>query len=212
MSAGMVVVRGHAVVPGEPDEVHLALSVTAVESRADAALTEAARLSEELQALLTEMDVPRASRTTAGVSVQEEWERREGELIQRGYRASNRIVVRLEAFDKVGRLMNAAVGRAKARIEGPWWRIRLENPARTEACRQAVADARRKAEAYATALGMRLGAVVSVVEPGTDQQPRGDAAPMRARTLTAAAAPEVSIEPGQLDVPATVDVTFALEL
>lgn len=209
MSAGTVVVRGHAVVPGEPDEVHLALSVTAVESRADAALAEAARLSEELFSLLSELDVPRQSRSTAGVSVQEEWERREGELIHRGYRASNRIVVRLEAFDTIGRLMNAAVARAKARVEGPWWRIRLENPARVEACRQAVSDARRKAEAYATALGMRLGAVVSVIEPGTDQ-PRSEAP--RPRMMAAGAAPEVPVEPGQLDVPATVDVTFALEL
>lgn len=212
MSAGMVVVRGHAVVAGEPDELHLALSISAVESRADAALAEAARLSAELDSLLSELEVPKAARSTSGVSVQEEWERREGELVHRGYRASNRIVVRLDAFEKVGRLMNAAVSRARARVDGPWWRIRMENPARTEACRQAVTDARRKAEAYATALGMRLGAVVSVIEPGTNQQPRVDAAAMRPRAMTAAAQPEMPVEPGQLDVPATVDVTFALEL
>ena len=127
-------------------------------------------------------------------------------MVDRGFRADGRIVVRLDDPGLVGRLMTEAVSRVQAQIEGPWWRLNLDNPARAEACRQAIADARQKAEAYSQALELRLGPVESVVEAETARYghfPLGVA--------LAAAGPEMEINPGQLEVSAAVDVTFLLE-
>lgn len=210
MTAGaVVVVQGHAVVPGEPDLLELAFSVSAGGDSADDALAEAARLSDELASLLGELAVPAAARSTSGVSVREEFERNEGRWLRRGYRATNHVVVRLDAPETAGRLMSEAVARSQARVDGPRWRFRLENPARVEACRQAAADARRKAEAYAAALGMRLGPVLRVAEPGADHG--GESGELPPMIREGPGPSDMQIQAGRLDVAATVEVTFALE-
>ena len=209
MTAGTVGVRGHALVPGEPDQLEVALTVFAVEDSAASALTAAARLSGELVAVLSELAVPDGARSTSGITVREEFERIEGRWARRGYRASNQVVVRLHEPDRIGRLMTEAVARARARVDGPRWRFKSENPARAEACRQAAADARRKAEAYAGALGLRLGDVLKVVEPGTDQDFEAGLAPAPLRD--APGPTDMQMRAGHLDVEAAVEVTFALE-
>ena len=209
MTAGTVVVRGHGLVPGEPDQLEVALTVSAVEDSAASALTVAARLSGELVSVLSELAVPDAARSTSGLSVREEFERIEGRWARRGYRASNQVVVRLQEPDRIGRLMSEAAARARARVDGPRWRFKPDNPARAEACRQAAADARRKAEAYAGALGLRLGDVLKVAEPGTDQDPQAGLAPALLRD--APGPTDMQVRAGHLDVEATVEVTFALE-
>lgn len=85
------------------------------------------------------------------------------------------------------------------------------NPVHLEAARQAAADGQRKAQAFADGVGARLGRVISLVEPGTET-----VGPLARRAdFVAAAAPgsePMSIEPGEYEVSAAVDVTFALEL
>lgn len=196
-------------VPGEPDQLEVALTVSAVEDSAASALTVAARLSGELVTVLSELAVPDGARSTSGLSVREEFERIEGRWARRGYRASNQVVVRLREPDRIGRLMSEAVARARARVDGPRWRFKPDNPARAEACRQAAADARRKAEAYAGALGLRLGDVLKVAEPGTDHDPE---AGLASALLRDAPGPtDMQVRAGHLDVEATVEVTFALQ-
>ncbi|HKF15736.1 MAG TPA: SIMPL domain-containing protein [Candidatus Dormibacteraeota bacterium] len=209
MTPGTVVVRGHGLIPGEPDQLEVALTVSAVEDSAASALTVAARLSGELVSVLSELAVPDAARSTSGLSVREEFERIEGRWARRGYRASNQVPVRLQEPDRIGRLMSEAVARARARVDGPRWRFKPDNPALAEACRQAAVDARRKAEAYAGALGLRLGDVLKVAEPGTDQDPEAGLAPALLRD--APGPTEMQVRAGHLDVEATVEVTFALE-
>ena len=209
MSGGTVVVRGRALVPGEPDQLEVVLTVSAVEGTAAAALAEAGRLSGELVAVLTELAVPETARSASGLSVREEFERIEGRWARRGYRAANHVVVRLTEPDRIGRLMSEGMARARARVDGPRWRFKAENPARTEACRQAAADARRKAEAYAAALGLRLGEVLKVAEPGSDHEADSGLVPAALRDLPAPT--DMHVQAGHLDIEATVEVTFALE-
>ena len=70
--------------------------------------------------------------------------------------------------------------------------------------------ARRKAEAYAEALGLRLGPVVDVREPAVGGQPvplpKGSTIAMRAMADTA-----VEVDPGELNVGATIEVTYRLD-
>lgn len=203
-----VTVRGHAVVPGQPDEVGLTLAVSALAATPEEALTEAAERSRRLEAILDELEVPRASRTTTGLSVSEEREYERERWRHKGYRASNRVQVRLDQAAIVGRLLQEAIARAEAAIDGPEWRIAIDNPARTEACRQAAADARRRAEAYAEALGLHLGEVLRVSEPGIGVI-RAERHAVAA--LAAGPAPEITVEAGEMEVAAAIDVTFRLE-
>ena len=211
MAVATVTVRGEAVVRGKPDRVELSLEVGALEQSVDAALTETAKRSEAVEEVLREVGVGTDDYTTTGVSVHEEREYERNRSVHRGYRGRDRLLVRLSDPSVAGSLMRLAAERAAARIAGPWWRIAPENPARADACRDAAADAKRRAQAYAEALGARLGAVVEVNEGGA----RGHGPPEVGFYELASAAggeqPEVDLHPGELDVTAVVEVTFALE-
>jgi uncharacterized protein YggE len=210
MTEPEVVVRGYAVVPGRPDEAEMGLTVTSLDESADAALSDAVRKSRQLESVLDELDVPKSARVTAGLTLHQEREYERERWRNKGFRASNEIKVRIDDLSLVGRLMTEATRRADARVEGPHWRIRLENPARAEACRQAATEARRKAEAYAEALGQGLGGVIRISEPGVGIGRRGEAA---AFAVASAAGPsdEMAVETGDLDVTAVVEVAFRLE-
>lgn len=215
MASGTVTVRGDALVPGEPDEAHVLLQIKAVEKSPQKAMADASRRSGALQAIFEELDVPGEARATSGISVGDEVEWSSGKRKHIRYYAVNRVAVRLDDPDKVGRLIAEATERCEATVRGPEWQIAAANPARAEAFRAAAADARRKAEAYASALGARLGDVLSVVEPGlvvrTDQRHEIVPAPAAAPGRVAASPPEIQVETGTLDIPAAVEVTFALE-
>jgi uncharacterized protein YggE len=213
-----VTVLGDASVRVRPDQAQIQLDVFKVERHSEDAHRDVADRSQRLEALLEELGVPKDRRTTTGVSVAPErswsgsrWERK-------GWRAANRIAVRLEDLSVAGRLIAEAVDRAEATVGGPWWVVTPANPARMEACGQAALQARGKAEAYAAAVGLRLGAVVEIREPGTGHPDRsGQAFVSPAPVATAARGsgeappPPIDVEPGEVDVFGSVEVTFALE-
>jgi uncharacterized protein YggE len=196
-------VLGRAEVSVPPDEASLALSVESVRSTAAEALADVAGRMRSLLGLLDELGVGSAARTTSGVSVSEAGEHRDGTWQHRGYRASERLTVSVGDAETVGRLLGEAVQRADARAEGPWWAVSSSNPARAGAIRAAAGDARVRAEALASGLGVRLGALVEAVEGGaTRPEPR---AAMKAMAV------DVPVEAGEARVAASVSVTFQVE-
>jgi uncharacterized protein YggE len=199
-------VRGEAIVPGQPDEVVVALDLTAVRDSAQEAYDDVASRSAALDSLCGELEIAAVARSTAGVSVEQHYEYGEhGKREHRGYVASNRVLVRVADAALVSRLLKEAVSRAQASVQGPGWRVAADNPAFIEACRRAATAARRKAEAYADALGLVLGNVVEAREP------RATTGPIFRGIAFARHEEEIPIDPGELDVRAALDVTFALE-
>jgi len=204
---GTVTARGEAVVPGRPDEGIWTIEVTALGPVPDEALGDVATRTSALTALLDELGVPAELRSTSGVSVREEFDHVDGKQVRRGFRASDVTTVRLREPAVAGRLLQGAIERAQAQVRGPSWWIAPDNPARVEACRQATVEARRKAEAYAEALGLALGPVVEIREPGAGASPvaRGRGFAIAAMEAT------VDVDPGELIIEARVEVTFTLE-
>lgn len=211
--ASIVAVEGTAVANARPDEVELSLAVTYLDTSAHQALSEVAARSEQIEHLLSELGIEERQWTTSGAVVNEhtEWNRDTGQQVHRGYVATNRILLRLDDASQVGKLMNEATRRAQARISGPWWRIAPDNPAHIEACKAAAQDARRKAEAYVSALGARLGAVLEISEPGIEIEPQPRMGMAKGMALMSAeASSEVNVHAGDLQVSAKVIVKFAL--
>jgi uncharacterized protein len=199
-----VTVRGEAVVPGVPDDAVVWLTVAATRARPEEAYDEVAQRSEELDGVLGELGIPREARTTSGVTLHEQYEHgADGRRQHRGYRAAAKLTVRVADQAVLGPLLRHAVSRADAHVDGPSWRVAADNPVRSDARRAAAVDARRRAEAYADALGVRLGAIVAVAEPGTS--------PPSPEGVLFSARQEIPVESGEVDVRAAVEVTFALE-
>jgi uncharacterized protein YggE len=200
-------VVGRAEVSVPPDEAALMLVVDAVSSTASEALAAVAERTASVIALLDQQGVGAASRTTTGLSVSEEGGHdAEGRRQHRGYRASERLTVRVADAETVGRLVGEAVERANAQVQGPWWRVSSANPARLEALRAAGEDARSRADALAAGVGVRVGAVTEAVE-GVAGRPEPRPGVARAATFAAA----VPVEAGEATIESTVSVTFQVE-
>jgi uncharacterized protein len=203
-----VTVRGTGTAGATPDEATVILELAELRPTAEEAYTQVAGRSAALAAVLDGLGVEQARRSSGGVSVGEESEYVEGRQQHRGFRATARTSVRLDDPALVARLLREAVSETGARVEGPSWLVRADNPAQLEAARAAAAAARRKAEAYAGALGVRLGALERVAEPGLDlPTPR----PFQRVLAADVSAAEIGVEPGELLVSASVEVTYALE-
>ena len=123
------------------------------------------------------------------------------------FEAQTSVDVRIDDASIAGRLIQGAVDGAGAYVDGPWWHLHGDNPARTEACAAAARDARRKAEAYADALGVRLGEVRSVTESAA---PVGPAPRMLAAGARGAATEGIELDP-TLDVTADVTITYGID-
>ena len=103
-----------------------------------------------------------------------------------GYRASNRVTVRIRDVTKVASTLDALVAAGANEIGGINFIVSQESKPLDEARVQALEDARRKAEIYAKAANVRLGAPISISEEGRA------AAPCRCARTFKAGAPRAS--------------------
>jgi hypothetical protein len=83
-----------------------------------------------------------------------------------GYRASNHVTVRLHDVSKIAGTIDMLVGAGATDIGGINFSVSNASKLLDDARAQAVADARRKAEIYAKAAGVTLGAPLSIAEEG----------------------------------------------
>jgi uncharacterized protein YggE len=124
-----------------------------------------------------------------------------------GYRASNTLEVRLDDLSRLGPVIDAGVATGANNVEGVDFQLKDDGPQRKAALKQAATDARGKAEALADAMGMRLGPVIEVIEGGGPGRP----IPMARRAMLAESfAANTPVQPGQLQVTASVTITYRL--
>ncbi|MEM6624430.1 MAG: SIMPL domain-containing protein [Pseudomonadota bacterium] len=120
----------------------------------------------------------------------------------RAYRVVNRIQATVRDISAVGQLLDAVIVSGANRIDNLYFAMSTEPVLLDEARRRAVAEATRRAELYAQAMGVILGPVQSLHE-GANQGPRG--APMAEMRVSSGA-----IAPGELEVSATVTITWSV--
>lgn len=209
-----VSVRGRSAIMAEPDEAQITIEIVGQKKNPDDALADATERSAEIEAIFRELGIDESSIATGGLSVGQhsEYDGKSRRYVRRGFRAVNRIFVTLGDPQLVGKLLKEATDRAGAEIEGPYWRLNLENPARAEANRLAIEDAKRKAETYVAALGARLGPIDAIKEPGVSIEPRPREAPAPAPMAAASApAPTIQVHTGSLEVTGAVEVSFVID-
>jgi len=119
-----------------------------------------------------------------------------------GYIASNMVTVQVRKIEIVGTVLDAAVSDGANTLNGVTFGLQ-DAAAPTDAARNAaVADARRKAELYAAAAGVKLGRVLSLSEEG------GAMPPMPMAEARFAKAGAVPVAAGSLSIAATVQVVW----
>jgi uncharacterized protein YggE len=121
-----------------------------------------------------------------------------------GYRASNRVTIRLRDVAKVASVIDTLVAAGANDIGGINFMVSQASKLLDEAREQAIADARRKAEIYAKAAGVTLGAPLSISE-------EGNAAPVPYRRVAAGMAAPAPVAQGEETLAVTVSVSWAIK-
>jgi uncharacterized protein YggE len=139
------------------------------------------------------------------------WHR--GEDIRTGWRASRTTFVDVVVLDALGEIMSDVVA-AGASVTGPNWSMASTNVAYDLARRAAAEDARHRAIAYSEALGLTLGDVEWVAEPGMRTgTPHVSASPVMMRAeMAPPPEPELveDLTPSEMTVEVSVEVGFRI--
>ena len=140
--------------------------------------------------------VPRPQQTPANPSPYDRY----------GYTVSRSFAVKVRAMDRAGSVVDAATSAGTTNIESVTFGLSNPDTARSKATRDAVNDARAKAEELARAAGLRITGIRSMELEG----PPGIIRPMvMAREAAPAASAPTVFDAGNVTVTANVTVVFS---
>ena len=200
-------VTGEATITAPPDLARIDAGVTTDAKTAhDASSANNDAMGKVLLALkgagISEKDYQ-----TSQVSLQPQYsssQSRPGPNVLTGYRATNRVTIKVRDILKVASVIDAVVGAGANDLGGISFTVSNASKLLDDARSQAIADARRKAEIYAKAAGVTLGAPVSIAEEGTP-------APVMYRRAAAPMAAGAPIAPGEETLHVVVGVSWTIK-
>jgi uncharacterized protein len=197
-------VTGTGTIEAAPDMATLMIGVTTQGTSAAEALAENSKATEAVIARLTASGVEARDMQTSNLSINPNWTGYDSSTPTiSGYVASNMLTVRVRVLETTGAVLDAAVADGANTLNGMTFGLADPEPAYNEARKEAVADARAKAELLAMAAGVKLGQVVSISDAGAMTDP----APMY---RDAVAASPVPVQGGELGLIANVAVTWQI--
>ncbi len=166
-----ITVSGKATVTSAPDEAVLTLTVETDAPEPGASLDANSLAVQKVMDRLKAEGVEDAAIETANVSVYpiRTYDPKTGQETLTGYRAQNTVTVTLKDARTVGKVLAASVETGATNISGPVWRLAEDSAAVVEALKKAAANARAKAEALASAQGVKVGEVSIINESGIEQ-------------------------------------------
>lgn len=202
----VVVTAGQATVIAKPDRAFVTISA---ESRArvsaDAQRQNAEAMTSVLQKL-QQAGVSKDAIRTIGYDLQPEFDYANGRQTFRAFVARNSIEVRLDDVDRVGAVVDAAGTGGATSIGGVRFDVKDRAALERDALRQAVADARARADAAAAGAGRTIDRVVRIEETSVPEYPR----PMMRMAASAEQAASTPIATSTIEIQARVTLTAAL--
>jgi uncharacterized protein YggE len=205
-AASTIRVTGEASVTSRPDRAELDLGVVTRATTSQQAATENARVAQNVLAALRTALGPRATIETVTYALQPDYQFPQNAPPKiTGYTATNVVRVTDDDLASVGTVIDAATRAGANEIERIRFTLKDENAAKANALRMAALDARAKANALATSLGLQVTRIRSIDESNPTSRPLFDLALRTAGATT-------PIVPGTIETTATVTlvVEFAI--
>jgi uncharacterized protein YggE len=119
-----------------------------------------------------------------------------------GFQVNNQVMIKIRDIGRLSAVLDRAIAAGANEMSGIEFVVSEQAKLLDQARAAAVADARRKAELYANAAGMKVGRVMAIAEEGSVPPPRLYQ-PMRAGVAPA-------IAPGEQTLRAVVTVSYEL--
>lgn len=198
---------GEAAAPPDMATVDLGIEVAA-SSVADAR-ERAAQAAARLIASVKANGVADRDIQTRAIAVQPQYDySRSGPPVITGYTVQNVLTVRVRDLDRLGRVIDDALAAAgdAARLNSLQLGFSKQDDLLETARKNAVTDARRRAETFAAAAGVRVGDVLAITEIAA-----AGPVPLGLPAGRSAADTATPVEVGESTVTVTVSVRFAIE-
>lgn len=208
----VITIQGEGTVSAEPDLASVSTGVVSEAKTAGAALEANSAAMKRVMAALDAAGIARRDIATSGFSVQPRYSSPPPNSRERpritGYIVRNTVTVKVRDLTKLGAVLETSIDEGGNQVGGLSFDFAEPEKLMDEARRNAVADARRKAELYASGLGVKLGRVRAVSETGVVRP-----APMYRERAMLAASPSAAppISPGERELKARVTIEWDLE-
>jgi uncharacterized protein YggE len=203
----VLVVNGTSEVLAVPDEAIIRLGIVRQAATADMAQQQANTVANDILKAIGGVGVPAKDIQTARLILSPVYNTRTPEQRIVSYNATNTVSVRLDNLSTVGNVIDAGLKAGGNQLEGVQFRLKNELPSREQALKEAVQDARGKAQAMADALRVNLAEVMEATEGGVSVAPR-----IQAFQMTGAGAPPSAtpVSPGEIEIRANVTIRYRI--
>jgi uncharacterized protein YggE len=162
----LITVTGEGEVAVVPDLAIIGAGVTTTGKTAREASEANAKIMTAVMAALKNAGIAEQDAQTARLSLHPVRDSKSNELRISGFLASNQVTVKLRDVAKTADTVDRLVTAGANDISGIQFVVSSPSKPLDEARVAAIADARRKAEVYAVAANVLLGAAVSITEEG----------------------------------------------
>ena len=206
-------VSGEGKVYANPDIAQMSFGVqTGRQASAEGAMeiltSKMTAVIERLEGLgIEEKDI-----STQQLSLRPAYDWEEGKRIDRGYEATQNLVVKVRELDELGKVLTAVTSAGANQVGGVSFTIDDPEELREEAREKAIEQAEQKAEELADQLDMRLGSLKGFHEGGGGYEPRYYAKDMAVMESvgTGGGAPAVPVPTGEQEINVSVSLTYEL--
>ena len=199
----LVTVSGEGTASAVPDNAVIRLGVSSQGKTARAASDANAKEMTVVLAAIKDSGVADRDIQTTSLSLQPQYEpNKTGAPRLIGFQANNQVTVKIRDIGALPTVLDRAIAAGANEMSGIEFVVSEQTKLLDKARAAAIVDARRKAELYANAAGMKVGRVMSISEEGAAPQPR----PYQAMRAGAAA----PIAPGEQMLRAVVTVSYEL--
>ncbi len=198
-----VFATGTGTVEVKPDIATVSIGVTTQGDTAAGSLKANSDAIAAVMARLASAGIEERDMQTSNLYLNPNWSGYDtGTPVISGYIASNMLTITVRDLDKLGAVLDSAVTDGANTLNGVTFGLADPAPVLDEARKEAVADARARAELLATAAGMKIGKIVSITESTVGDYPY----PM----YDMAAAAPVPVAGGELGLSASVTIQYEL--
>ena len=207
-------VSGTGIIKTEPNQAKVYLGVETQSGNVTEALEENSLKMQSIIKAIKKLGIPKDSIETTYFSVYpiRDYEKSGEDII--GYRVSNEITVELQDLDKIGAVIEEAMNAGANKVRRIEFGLTEDKKRelRNEALKEACKDARTKADAIASGLGLKITRIATARESGTYVAPYrtevfGGEYAMPVPTPAPKAIPP-PIEPKEMKVSATIDIAY----
>ena len=205
-----VTTSGQASIRLAPDRAWVTVGIEARALKPQEAQRKAALAMAGIQNELKSLGIPADAIRTVSFNMNADWDYSNNRRILRGYVVTNLVEVKVDDLPKLADVLDKSIAAGGNTIHGIRWDLQEKEKVERDALRRAVEDAKQRAEVAVAAAGGRLGVVLRINEARYDA-PRPLDAMMRMEASAAnAPPPPTPISPGEIEMRATVTVSFAI--